>query len=59
MQSVEKTWFERVEQEERAAVEEPLEEVATKDEKIYVASYWQLMRWRFLKHRSMSLPTGN
>jgi peptide/nickel transport system permease protein len=51
MQSVEKTWFERVEQDERAAVEEPVEEIGAKDEKIYVASYWKLMWWRFLKHR--------
>lgn len=51
MQSVEKTWFERVEQQEQTAAEELVEEIGAKDEKVYVASYWQLMRWRFLKHR--------
>lgn len=30
---------------------ESYEEIGGKDEKIYVASYWQLMWWRFLKHR--------
>jgi peptide/nickel transport system permease protein len=50
MQSVEKTWFERTEQQEMA--EETLADAASeKDEKIYVASYWKLMWWRFLKHR--------
>jgi peptide/nickel transport system permease protein len=40
-----------VEQDERAAIEEPVEEIGAKDEKVYVASYWKLMWWRFLKHR--------
>jgi peptide/nickel transport system permease protein len=52
MQSVEKTWFERTDQEETVAADEPLlDGTAEKDEKIYVASYWKLMWWRFLKHR--------
>lgn len=52
MQSVEKTWFERTEQDETVAPDETLvDAVAEKDEKIYVASYWKLMWWRFLKHR--------
>jgi peptide/nickel transport system permease protein len=52
MQSVEKTWFERVEGEEATATEETLADVAaSKEEKVYVASYWKLMWWRFLKHR--------
>ena len=33
------------------AIEEPVEEIGAKDEKVYVASYWKLMWWRFLKHR--------
>jgi peptide/nickel transport system permease protein len=52
MQSVEKTWFERTEQDETVAPDETaVDAVAEKDEKIYVASYWKLMWWRFLKHR--------
>ncbi|RIK43670.1 MAG: peptide ABC transporter permease [Chloroflexi bacterium] len=52
MQSVEKTWFERTDQEEAITADETLVDVPTeKDEKIYVASYWKLMWWRFLKHR--------
>jgi peptide/nickel transport system permease protein len=52
MQSVEKTWFERAEQEELTAPEETLTDAAAaKEEKIYIASYWKLMWWRFLKHR--------
>jgi peptide/nickel transport system permease protein len=52
MQSVEKTWYDRVEQGGFANSDELLaEEVAAKEEKLYVASYWQLMWWRFLKHR--------
>jgi peptide/nickel transport system permease protein len=52
MQSIEKTWFERAEELEVAAPEEQLSDIpAEKEEKIYVASYWKLMWWRFLKHR--------
>jgi len=51
MQSVEKTWFERNEQEQTTAVEEGGDEVATQEKKVYVASYWKLMWWRFLRHR--------
>ncbi|MCE7986823.1 MAG: ABC transporter permease [Caldilinea sp. CFX5] len=51
MQSVEKTWFERNEQEQATAVDEGGDEVATQEKKVYVASYWKLMWWRFLRHR--------
>lgn len=51
MQSVEKTWFERSEQEQPASAEESVDEVPIKEEKVYVASYWKLMWWRFLRHR--------
>lgn len=51
MQSVEKTWFERSEQEQTSALDEGLDEISTKEKKVYVASYWQLMWWRFLRHR--------
>ncbi|MCL4858201.1 MAG: ABC transporter permease [Caldilineaceae bacterium] len=52
MQSAEKTWFERTDQEETVAADETLvDALVEKEEKIYVASYWQLMWWRFLKHR--------
>lgn len=51
MQSVEKTWFERAAQEDINTAEPVAEEITPKDEKISVASYGQLMWWRFLKHR--------
>jgi len=51
MQSVEKTWFERAEQEQTSTVDDGVDEVAIKEAKVYVASYWKLMWWRFLKHR--------
>lgn len=51
MQSVEKTWFERSEQEESAPADDLADEISSKEEKVYVASYWKLMWWRFLKHR--------
>lgn len=51
MQSVEKTWFERSEQEQTNLTEDLVDDVATKEEKVYVASYWKLMWWRFLRHR--------
>jgi len=52
MQSVEKTWFERPEQDEAALSGDALaDDVAVKDEKIYVASYWKLVWWKFLRHR--------
>jgi len=51
MQSVEKTWFERSEQEQSAPADDLADEISTKEEKVYVASYWKLMWWRFLKHR--------
>lgn len=51
MQSVEKTWFERSEQEQMTMPDEGIEEGLSQEKKIYVASYWQLMWWRFLRHR--------
>src|SRR5262245_4926951 len=52
MQSVEKTWFERVEQEALPVEEDAADKgITAKEEKIYVASYWKLMWWRFLRHR--------
>ena len=51
MQSVEKTWFERTEQEQALGLDEGIEEISSKEKKIYVASYWKLMWWRFLRHR--------
>ena len=51
MQSIEKTWFERAAQEDINTAEPAAEEITPKDEKISVASYGQLMWWRFLKHR--------
>jgi peptide/nickel transport system permease protein len=51
MQSVEKTWFERAEDELVAVDETPGQEITSQEEKIYVASHWKLMWWRFLKHR--------
>ena len=51
MQSVEKTWFERSEQEQSAPADDLADEISIKEEKVYVASYWKLMWWRFLKHR--------
>lgn len=50
--TTEKTWFEQSEEREEWQNEELFDEgVNSRDEKIYVASYWQLMWWRFLKHR--------
>ncbi|MBX3010582.1 MAG: ABC transporter permease [Caldilineaceae bacterium] len=51
MQSVEKTWFERAEEEQNPAADEGVDEITTKEKKVYVASYWKLMWWRFLRHR--------
>ena len=50
MQRVEKSWIDRADEEAPFSQQEFVEEVKG-DEKIYVASYWQLMWWRFLKHR--------
>ena len=51
MQSVEKTWFERADQEELVADDPVVLENAAKEEKVYVASHWKLMWWRFLRHK--------
>ncbi|MBX2999705.1 MAG: ABC transporter permease [Caldilineaceae bacterium] len=50
MQTVGKSWLDRVEEEDPIRDEQIVEEVIT-EEKVYVASYAQLMWWRFLKHR--------
>ena len=50
MQRIEKSWIDRADEETAASQQEFIDEVAG-DEKIYVASYAQLMWWRFLKHR--------
>ena len=50
MQRVEKSWIDRADEEAAFSQQEFIEEVSG-DEKVYVASYWQLMRWRFVKHR--------
>ena len=50
MQRVEKSWLDRADEETPIAEQDFIEEV-TGDEKIFVASYFQLMWWRFLKHR--------
>ncbi|MEZ4863006.1 MAG: ABC transporter permease [Caldilineaceae bacterium] len=51
--ATEKTWFEQAEQQEEWRDEGEFfdESINPRDEKVYVASYWQLMWWRFLKHR--------
>ncbi|MBX3050288.1 MAG: ABC transporter permease [Caldilineaceae bacterium] len=50
MQRVEKSWIERADEEAELPQQDFIEEVKG-DEKIFVASYFQLMWWRFLKHR--------
>lgn len=41
------------EKHEQSGIKEPMPEVAEtqEDERIFVASQWQLMRWRFLRHK--------
>jgi peptide/nickel transport system permease protein len=54
MQKSEKSWLDRLQEEVPSSAEEEfIEEVSAEAgaEKIYVASYAQLMWWRFLKHR--------
>lgn len=52
MESVQKRWYDEPAYETSLTEEELAEEsVASGDEKIYVASYWKLMWWRFLRHR--------
>lgn len=50
MQRVEKSWLERADEEIPLSQADFIEEVKG-DEKIFVASYFQLMWWRFLKHK--------
>lgn len=55
MQNVEKldkSWLDRLNEEEASADDYRIDDAAAKgNEKVYVASYLQLMWWRFLKHR--------
>ncbi|MBI1295965.1 ABC transporter permease subunit [bacterium] len=51
MQNVEKrSWLDRLNEDEVVREDDQVEE-AIKEEKVHVASYSQLMWWRFLKHR--------
>jgi len=50
MQRAEKSWLERADEEVPPSQQDFIEEVKG-DEKIFVASYLQLMWWRFLKHK--------
>ncbi len=50
MQRVEKSWLERADEDTPLSEQDFIEEVKG-DEKIFVASYLQLMWWRFLKHK--------
>lgn len=50
MQRIEKSWIERADEERPLSEQEFIEEVKG-DEKVFVASYLQLMWWRFLKHK--------
>ncbi|MEZ4710702.1 MAG: ABC transporter permease [Caldilineaceae bacterium] len=49
----EKTWFDQIEEQGDWQDDEQFDEGGLKsaDEKIFVASYWQLMWWKFRKHR--------
>jgi peptide/nickel transport system permease protein len=53
MQSVQKRWYDEAAYEDTLLDDERAAEdaIAGADEKIYVASYWKLMWWRFLRHR--------
>lgn len=50
MQRAEKSWLERADEEIPLPEQDFIEEVKG-DEKVFVASYLQLMWWRFLKHK--------
>jgi peptide/nickel transport system permease protein len=48
----EKTWYDRIDQDASDVADElPAGKTGAEAEKVYIASYWQLMWWRFLKHR--------
>lgn len=49
MQNSDQSWIDRIDIDPQDEVF--IDEVISGDEKIFVASYWQLMWWRFLKHR--------
>lgn len=53
VENIQKSWLERASEEESFDEDYLLDDdIASKDgEKVYVASYWQLMWWRFLKHK--------
>ena len=56
--ATEKTWFEKNEADDWRDNEAIFdEEEMHGNEKVYVASYWQLMWWRFRKHR-MAMAGG-
>jgi len=56
--ATEKTWFEKNEAEDWQDNEGIFDDdVVHGDEKVYVASHWQLMWWRFRKHR-MAMAGG-
>jgi peptide/nickel transport system permease protein len=48
------------EKREQSGLEEPMSGVgeAQEDERIFVASQWQLMRWRFLRHKLAVISMG-
>ena len=60
MENRQRSWIERTDEEEHKGFDEDLDVDidAVKDEEIYVASYSQLMWWRFRKHRMAVLSGG-
>ena len=60
MESVQKRWYDDASYEDVRSDDDRLaEEVPiASDEKIYVASYVQLMWWRFLRHRMAVISRG-
>lgn len=51
MTTLERSWLDRADEEEPQDDDARIDTDIVEDEKIYVASYFQLMWWRFLKHR--------
>jgi peptide/nickel transport system permease protein len=53
METVQKRWYDDATYEDALTEEERAADdaAAKSDEKIYIASYWKLMWWRFLRHR--------
>lgn len=60
MESVQKRWYDDASYEDVRSGDDNLAEDApiASDEKIYVASYVQLMWWRFLRHRMAVISAG-